>query len=93
MQASAFQVKKSVQFVTHDGRESAPFFFRMHDDRDCSETWQVQRSEFDQMLFERAAELGADCHDRTRLIDVLFDDHQRAVRRGCQRCRRRAARN
>jgi flavin-dependent dehydrogenase len=79
MRESAFQVKKSVQFVTHDGRESAPFFFRMHDDRDCSETWQVQRSEFDQLLFERAAELGAECHDCTRLLDVQFDAQNRAT--------------
>ncbi len=77
MRASAFQVKKSVQFVNHDGRESAPFFFRQHDDRECSETWQVRRSDFDQMLFQRAAELGADCHDKTRLIDVLMDDQDR----------------
>lgn len=79
MRKSAFQVKKSVQFVNHDGRESAPFFFRMHDDRDCSETWQVQRGEFDQMMFERAAELGAECHDQTRLIDVRFGDSDRAT--------------
>ena len=30
-----WQVKKSVQFVTHRGTESDPFFFRQHDDRDC----------------------------------------------------------
>lgn len=77
MQASPFQVKKSVQFVAHDGRESAPFFFRRHDDRDCSDTWQVRRSDFDQLLWERAAELGTDCHDRTRLMDVCFDEAQR----------------
>jgi len=75
---SGWQVKKSVQFVTHRGTESEPFFFRQHDDRDCSETWQVERSEFDKMLFDRAAELGADCFDQTRLIDVLFDDQDKA---------------
>ena len=68
-----WQVKKSVQFVTHRGTESDPFFFRQHDDRDCSDTWQVERSEFDKMLFDRAAEVGADTFDRTRLVDVLFD--------------------
>jgi len=79
MKSSAFQVKKSVQFVGHDGRQSAPFFFRRHDDRDCSDTWQVLRSEFDQLLFERAAELGAECHDRTRLLDVCFDSENRVT--------------
>ena len=73
IQSSGWQVKKSVQFVTHNGTESEPFFFREHDDRACSETWQVERSEFDKMLFDRASELGADCFDRTRLVDVRFD--------------------
>jgi flavin-dependent dehydrogenase len=78
IRSSGWQVKKSVQFVTHKGNESEPFFFRQHDDRDSSETWQVERSEFDKMLFDRASELGADCHDQTRLVDVCFDDAQRA---------------
>ena len=74
IRTSGWQVKKSVQFVTHKGTESDPFFFRNHDDRESSETWQVERSEFDKMLFDRASELGADCYDRTRLVDVRFDD-------------------
>lgn len=74
IRTNGWQVKKSVQFITHKGTESDPFFFREHDDRACSETWQVERSEFDKMLFDRAAELGADCYDRTRLVDVRFDE-------------------
>lgn len=79
---SGWQIKKSVQFVTANGKESTPFFFRDHDDRDCADTWQVERGEFDKMLFDRAAECGADCRDRVRLLDVEFDEHQaaRAVR-------------
>ncbi|EMI42413.1 tryptophan halogenase [Rhodopirellula sp. SWK7] len=73
MKTSGWQQKKSVQFVTHTGKESEPFFFREHDERECSTTWQVERSEFDKMLFDRAAELGADCRDRTRLVEVKFD--------------------
>ncbi len=73
MKQSGWQQKKSVQFVTHTGKESEPFFFREHDDRECTTTWQVERSEFDKMLFDRAAELGADCHDSTRLLDVVFE--------------------
>jgi len=76
VRSAGFQIKKSVQFVTHRGNESSPFFFRQHDDRDSSDTWQVERSEFDKMLFDRAAELGADCHDRTRLLEIDFDDSQ-----------------
>ncbi|OYP28233.1 NAD(P)/FAD-dependent oxidoreductase [Rhodopirellula sp. MGV] len=76
---SGWQVKKSVQFVTANGKESAPFFFRRHDERECSDTWQVERSEFDKMLYDRAAELGAECYDETRLSDVAFDDNGRAT--------------
>ncbi len=73
MRAAGYVVKNSVQFVSANGKESDPFFFREHDDRECSATWQVERSKFDEMLFQRAAELGADCVDRTRLLDVHFD--------------------
>lgn len=76
---SGWQAKKSVQFVTHTGRESEPFFFSRHDDRECSTTWQVERSEFDKLVFDRAAENGADCYDRTRLQDVLFDENGSAI--------------
>lgn len=79
IKSAGWQVKKSVQFVTHNGRESEPFFFREHDERPCSSTWQVERSEFDQMLFDRAAELGADCYDQTRLTDVHFDADGKAT--------------
>jgi flavin-dependent dehydrogenase len=71
-----FQTKGSVQFVTHNGKESEPFYFRQHDDRESSQTWQVERGDFDKMLFDRASELGADCVDQTRLIDVLFEGDQ-----------------
>ena len=71
---AGFQIKKSVQFVTSNGRESTPFFFRDHDDRECADTWQVERAEFDQLLFDRARECGAECRDRVRLLDVEFDD-------------------
>jgi flavin-dependent dehydrogenase len=75
---AGWQIKKSVQFVTGNGKESMPFFFRDHDDRDCADTWQVERGEFDKMLFDRAGECGADCYDRVRLMDVLFDESMTA---------------
>lgn len=70
---SQFAKKVGVQFVNDTGRESQPFFFRTHDDRDCAETWHVERAEFDQMLFETAAEKGAHCKDQTRVLEVCFD--------------------
>lgn len=71
--------KQSVQFVNQKGHASAPFYFQQHDPRDCSQTWQVVRGEFDQMLFENAAKKGADCRQQTRVVEVLFDENsQRA---------------
>ncbi len=65
-----------MQFVSHSGKESSPFFFEKHDPRECSQTWQVERGAFDQMLFDNAAEKGAHCRDKTRVTNVLFDGEQ-----------------
>lgn len=73
MQSSNFVKKYSVQFVSSSGKESAPFFFNEHDPRECSQTWQVERAKFDQMLFDNAASKGAECRDETRVLEVLFD--------------------
>lgn len=73
MRNSDFAKKLSVQFVSHSGKESNPFFFEKHDPRECSQTWQVERSVFDQMLFDNAADKGARCRDKTRVTNVLFD--------------------
>ncbi len=78
MKERGFVCKQSVQFVSASGKESQPFFFPRHDPRECSRTWQVERAEFDQMLWENAAEKGAQVLDGTRVIDVLFED-ERAV--------------
>ena len=73
MRSSSFVKKMSVQFVGRSGRQSQPFFFGEHDPRECSQTWQVERAKFDQMLFDNAAEKGAECHDETRVLEVVFD--------------------
>ena len=73
MRSSSFVKKESVQFVNPSGRQSVPFFFKEHDPRECSQTWQVERAKFDQMLFDNAAEKGAECHDETRVLEVLFE--------------------
>jgi flavin-dependent dehydrogenase len=72
MKQSPFVKKLSVQFVSHTGQESQPFFFKQHDPRECSQTWQVERADFDQMLFENAAIKGAECHDQTRVLSVVM---------------------
>jgi geranylgeranyl reductase family protein len=76
MRASNCVKKFSVQFVSNSGKASQPFYFHQHDDRECSQTWQVRRSEFDQMLFENAAAKGADCIDQARVLDVVFDGNR-----------------
>lgn len=73
LKASVFAKKVGVQFVNNTGKESAPFFFRKHDDRESSETWHVERADFDQLLFENAANKGATCCDRTRVSEVTFE--------------------
>lgn len=74
-----FTPKNGVQFVTDKGKESRPFFFQEHDNRECAVTWHVKRSDFDQILFENAADKGADCRDETRVIGIEFStsgDHE-----------------
>lgn len=73
MKNSKFVKKVSVQFIAESGKESQPFFFKEHDPRECSQTWQVERADFDQMLFDNASDKGADCCDQVRVRDVLFD--------------------
>ena len=73
MQASHFVKKYSVQFVNSEGRESAPFYFWDNKPHECSQTWQVVRSEFDKMMLDNAREHGVDVHEGVRVHDVLFD--------------------
>jgi flavin-dependent dehydrogenase len=76
MQASHFVKKYSVQFVNSEGRESAPFYFWDNKPHECSQTWQVVRSEFDQMMLDNAREHGVDVHEGVRVHDVIFEDNR-----------------
>jgi flavin-dependent dehydrogenase len=73
MRASPFVKKYSVQFVNSRGRESAPFYFWDNKPHECSQTWQVVRSEFDQMMLDNAREHGVDAQEGVRVLEVLFD--------------------
>ena len=73
MQRSHFVKKYSVQFVNSQGRLSAPFYFWDNKPHECSQTWQVVRSEFDQMLLNNAREHGVQAHEGVRVLEVLFD--------------------
>ncbi|MET0556113.1 MAG: NAD(P)/FAD-dependent oxidoreductase [Vicinamibacteria bacterium] len=78
MQQSRFVKKHSVQFVNADGKLSAPFYFFDNKPHECSQTWQVVRSEFDQMMLQNAREHGVQAHEGVRVLDVLFEG-ERAV--------------
>ena len=73
MKASHFVPKHSVQFVNAAGRLSAPFYFYDNKPHECSQTWQVRRSEFDMMMLDNAREHGVAVHEATRVLDVLFE--------------------
>ena len=78
MKSSHFIKKYSVQFVGSSGRLSEPFYFLDHKPHESSQTWQVRRSEFDQLMLENAAEHGVDVQQGVRVLEVLFEG-QRAV--------------
>src|SRR3954449_11687718 len=73
MKASHFVKKYSVQFVNASGKLSAPFYFYDNKPHECSQTWQVVRSEFDQMLLDNAREHGVDAYEGMHVVDVLFE--------------------
>lgn len=70
---SHFPQKYSVQFFSSSGKASAPFYFYRNDPHESSMTWQVLRSEFDQMLLDNAREKGADVQRGVSVREVLFD--------------------
>lgn len=78
MKSSHFVKKYSVQFVTSRGKLSEPFYFVDHKPHECSQTWQVRRSEFDHLMLNNAREHGVDVRENTRVLEVLFEG-ERAV--------------
>ena len=73
MKKSHFQQKLSVQFVSQSGKQSAPFYFLEHMKNDAANTWQVNRSEFDQMLLDHAKEKGAEFIDDCPVKELVRD--------------------
>src|SRR3954466_14679684 len=90
MRTSAFVKKYSVQFVSQSGKASQPFyFFDRYDRNTIAQTWQVLRSEFDQMLVENAREKGATIQqgvtvkglleENGRVVGVRADENGRTI--------------
>ncbi len=74
MKASHFQKKFSVTFVQPNGKRSIPFyFFTRYDKETVAQTWQVLRSEFDQMLLDNAREKGAEVREETTVNRLLME--------------------
>lgn len=78
LKRSDFVRKESVQFVSANGKDSAPFFFTDRDPGEWSATWQVPRDRFDEMMLANAREHGATVVEDARVRRVLFDG-ERAV--------------
>src|ERR1041384_2559573 len=73
MRASPFVKKYSVQFVNASGKLSAPFYFWDNKPHECSQTWQVVRSQFDLLMLNNAREHGVEAHEGVRVLEVLFE--------------------
>lgn len=79
MKRSDFVRKHSVQFFSKAGKASTPFYFRDEVAHESAQTWQVLRSEFDQLLLEVAAEQGAACFRGATARDLMVDDGGRVT--------------
>jgi flavin-dependent dehydrogenase len=73
LKGSHFVKKYSVQFVNQRGRLSEPFYFIDNKDHASSQTWQVRRSEFDQLMLNNAREHGVNVHEGIRVLEVIFE--------------------
>jgi len=71
MRQSQFVKKYSVQFVSPSGKASQPFYFSTRYNEDVAQTWQVLRSEFDQMLVDNAREKGATILEQVTVTKLL----------------------
>ena len=74
MKESHFPKKYSVQFVNTMGKLSQPFYFFQHFDHAASTTWQVVRSEFDQMILDKARSNGAAIREETNVRELIWDN-------------------
>ena len=73
LRTSHFPQKYSVQFYSRTGKGSTPFYFFQTNPHESAVTWQVLRSEFDQMLLDNAKEKGVEVRRGVGVREVLFD--------------------
>ena len=73
LRTSHFPQKYSVQFYSRTGKASSPFYFFQTNPHESAITWQVLRSEFDEMLLDNAREKGVAVQRGIRVREVLFE--------------------
>lgn len=72
MKSSGFVKKYSVVFISRSGKASEPFYFFTRYDRDSvAQTWQVLRSEFDEILLNNARSKGAQVIEEIAVRELL----------------------
>ncbi|MBI4565585.1 MAG: tryptophan 7-halogenase [Planctomycetes bacterium] len=72
LRGSHFPKKYSVRFVSATGEESTPFYFSETITADRAQTWQVERSEFDQLCLDNARKNGVEVRQPARVEAVRF---------------------
>lgn len=73
LKKSHFVKKYSVQFINQHGTLSEPFYFIEHRNHPSSQTWQVLRSELDEMLLNNAREHGVEVEEGIHVLGVLWE--------------------
>ena len=73
LRTSHFPQKYSVQFYSRTGKGSTPFYFFQTNPHESAVTWQVLRSEFDEMLLDNAKEKGVEIRRGVGVREVLFE--------------------
>jgi len=72
LRACGFPKKYSVRFVSPSGHTSDPFYFSETIEGEASQTWQVERSTFDQLCLDNAREAGVEVRMATEVLEVIF---------------------
>lgn len=74
MKQIGYQEKHAVQFVSTNGKVSAPFYFSQHYKHDSARTWHVDRESFDAMLLDQARADGADVRMGVNVREAVVED-------------------
>jgi flavin-dependent dehydrogenase len=76
LKKSAFPKKFSVQFFSEGVTPSKPFYFDEYNPHESSQTWQVERGDFDKMLLDNAVAKGVVVRTEAHVLEVLFEGEQ-----------------